>query len=80
MLKRQLSSGEQTIGVLSEQITNLKTALRIKTDECSCQEMSKKIDSLVEENESLLETLAEKDKEIQTRSISEMDAYVVKLS
>ena len=69
-LERQLSSGEQTIGILCEENSNLKIALKVKMEECSCQEMSKKIDSLVQENEDLHVTLAEKNEALRDVSIT----------
>ncbi|XP_065058937.1 optineurin-like isoform X2 [Rhopilema esculentum] len=52
-LARQLSAGEETIGILSEENTNLKTALKSKIQDCQCSDLEKKIAELLEENENL---------------------------
>lgn len=53
VLRRQLSSGEETIGILAEENSNLKSELMVKIDGCTCSDMSKKIDLLIEENEAM---------------------------
>ena len=52
-LARQLSAGEETIGILSEENTNLKTTLKSKIQDCQCSDLERKIAELLEENENL---------------------------
>ena len=73
VLKRQLSSNETTIGVLSEENANLKIKLKFELNKHCCQEMSAKIDSLVQENEELLAALAKKQEEVQDQSQVEVN-------
>ena len=55
------------MGILSEENTNLKEALKAKMEDCSCHEMSKKIDLLVQENEDLQFALAKRDESLEDR-------------
>ena len=50
-MSRQISSDEQTIGILAEENTNLKDAVHKKEE--ACNEMASKVAELNEENQRL---------------------------
>ena len=72
-LKKQLSSNETSMGILSEENTNLKMALKVEMEKCCCQEMSAKIDFLVQENEELEGALATAQEMVQDQSLTDVN-------